>query len=67
MRPGRNPSQDKDYIIEFLRLGSAVKVSACDPATLTEVCIVGSVHSPAWMLERTAVRKLEAALTQGRR
>jgi len=58
----RSPDRDKDYIIEFLRLGSAVKVSACDPATLTEVCIVGSVHSPAWMLEKTAVRKLEAAL-----
>ena len=59
----RSPDQDKDYIIEFLRFGSAVKVSACDPATLTEVCIVGSVHSPAWMLEKTAVRKLEAALS----
>ena len=63
----RSPDRDKDYIIEFLRLGSAVKVSACDPATLIEVCIVGSVHSPAWMLEKTAVRKLEAALaTRGR-
>lgn len=58
----RSPDQDTDYIIEFLRLGSAVKVSACDPTTLTEVCIVGSVHSPAWMLEKTALRKLEAAL-----
>ena len=58
----RSPDRDMDYIIEFLRLGSAVKVSACDPVTLTEVCIVGSIHSPDWMLERTAVRKLKAAM-----
>ncbi|MFN4088691.1 MAG: DUF6898 family protein [Alphaproteobacteria bacterium] len=61
-----SPVPGDDYIIEFRRLGSAVKVSACDPATLVEVCIVGSIHSPDWMLERTAVRKLEAALAKRR-
>jgi len=63
MRP---PVRDGDYIIEFFRLGNAVKVSACDAATLMEVSIVGSIHSPPQILERTAVRKLEARLAASR-
>lgn len=57
---------DSGYIVEFLRIGSAVKVSACDPATLIEVSIVGSAHSPDSLLERAAIRKLEAALAARR-
>lgn len=58
---------DKGYIVEFRRIGSAVKVSACDPATLTEVSIVGSARSPGAVLEQAAIRKLEAALAARRR
>lgn len=53
-----------EYLIEFYRLGNAMKVSACDPRTLTEVTIVGSAHSPQSILERAAVNKLN--LTLGR-
>ena len=36
-------SDDQEgYIIEFHRVGNAVKVTAMDPATLTEVSIVGA-------------------------
>lgn len=57
---------DDGYIIEFLRIGNAVKVTACDPVTLVEVAIVGSAATPPALLERTAVRKLQAALTARR-
>jgi len=63
MRQHRPDSQE-GYLIEFRRLGNSVKVSACDPATLVEVSIVGGTATPAWMLERTVVRKLEGAIAQ---
>lgn len=55
-----------EYLIEFYRLGNAMKVSACDPRTLTEVSIVGSAHSPQAILERAAVNKLNIALGRAR-
>lgn len=51
-----------EYLIEFFRVGNAMKVSACDPRTLTEVSIVGSAHSPQSILERAAINKLNLAL-----
>jgi hypothetical protein len=59
-----NRSGGEGYLIEFRRLGGSVKVSACDPVTLIEVSIVGGAATPEWMLERTVVRKLEAAIAQ---
>ncbi len=55
---------DGGYLVEFRRLGGSVKVSACDPATLVEVSIVGGAATPEWILERTVVRKLETAIAQ---
>ena len=57
-------TDDQGYIIEFHRVGNAVKVSAMDPATLTEVSIVGapSVSDPE--LTRLAIRKLEYMLAK---
>ena len=59
---------DSEVIIEFHRVGAYVKVSAIDPVTYTEVSIVGDPAAGEEMLTRTAVRKLEHALSraQGR-
>ena len=52
-------SGDQGYIIEFHRIGNAVKVSAMDPVTLTEVSIVGAPSVGDAELTRLVVRKLE--------
>jgi hypothetical protein len=57
-------SDDQGYIIEFHRVGNAVKVSAMDPATLTEVSIVGALGIGDTELTRLAVRKLEYVLAK---
>ena len=57
-------SDDQGYIIEFHRIGNAVKVSAMDPATLTEVSIVGSPAVGDTELTRLVVRKLEYMLAK---
>ncbi|MFQ5971762.1 MAG: hypothetical protein ACE5Q3_05470 [Alphaproteobacteria bacterium] len=59
-RDGGEPG--REYIIEFRQVGHAVKVSAVDPATLTEVSIFGPPGAGRAALERAAVRKLEYAL-----
>lgn len=46
-------------IIEMVSVGNALKVSAMDPASLTEVSIVGDPRATRDTLERTVVRKLE--------
>ncbi len=47
-----------EVIIEFVHVGNAIKVSACDPATMREVSIIGSPAMPREVLQRQAVRKL---------
>ena len=53
-----------EVIIEFHYVGNAVKVSAIDPVTLTEVSIVGSPEIGEEELKRTAIRKLEYVLAK---
>ena len=53
-------------IIEFYRLGAYVKVSAVDPETLTEVCIVGAPSAGEAALARAAVSKLAYVLDRKR-
>jgi hypothetical protein len=55
---------EQRYIIEFHRIGNAVKVTAMDPATLTEVSIVGDPSATEFQLTRVAVRKLEFMLAK---
>jgi len=50
------------YLLEFVTARGAVKVSAIDPITGTEVSIVGSPAASQAQLERVAVRKLEYVL-----
>jgi hypothetical protein len=49
-------------IIEFVRVGAYVKVSAVDPVSMVEVSIVGNPASGEAMLKRTAIRKLKYGL-----
>lgn len=51
-----------EVLVEFWRVGNAVKVSAVDPVTMKEVCIQGSVHADEEVLRRAAVRKLRYVL-----
>ena len=55
---------DQRYIIEFHRIGNAVKVSAIDPATLTEVSIVGVPGVGDTELTCLVIRKLEYMLAK---
>jgi phage head maturation protease len=57
-------TDDQGYIIEFHRIGNAVKVTAMDPATLTEVSIVGAPGIGDADLTRLVVRKLEYVLAK---
>ena len=53
-----------EIIIEFHRIGGSVKVSAMDPATLTEVSIVGPANAGEETLKRNVLRKLEYVLAK---
>jgi len=52
----------EEVLFEIRQVGNAVKVSAIDPITNTEVCIVGSVHASPYTLKTNAIRKLEAVI-----
>ena len=57
-------SPDKRVIIEFIKVGAYVKVSAIDPITRVEVSIVGDPSMSQSILERTAVQKLNYVLNK---
>ena len=58
---------DKTVIIEFVKVGAYVKVSAIDPTTRVEVSIVGDPSVSQATLERTAVQKLKYVLNKRER
>jgi ABC-type Zn2+ transport system substrate-binding protein/surface adhesin len=51
-----------EVLFEMHPVGNAVKVSAIDPVTNTEVCVVGSAHASNYTLKMNALRKLKAVL-----
>lgn len=53
---------ENQVIIEFIRVGAYVKVSAVDPVTRVEASIVGNPASGEATLKRTALRKLRYVL-----
>ena len=53
-----------EYLLEFHRVGNAIKVSAVDPRTNTEVSIVGDPAASQDELTRVAVQKLEYVLAK---
>ena len=57
-------ANDPRIIIEFIRVGAYVKVSAVDPASLVEVSIVGDPSASRNKLEQTAIKKLEFVLSK---
>lgn len=57
-------SEADNYIIEFTRIGTTVKVTAIDPRTMTEVSIVGGARYSQDFLTRRAVKKLEYVLSK---
>ena len=52
----------REIIIEFHPVGNAVKVSAMDIATLTEVSIQGPKTSSKEILQQNALKRLEYVL-----
>ncbi len=61
--PSSGPSSG-GYLVEFLQIGNAVKVSAIDPKSGVEVSIVGSPRTSRDILTKTAIQKLEFRLAQ---
>lgn len=53
-----------DYIIEFHQVGTYVKVSIMDPASLTEVSMVAPASLPQNQLVQAAIRKLKYVLAR---
>jgi hypothetical protein len=52
----------REVLIEMVRVGNAVKVTAVDPETLVEVSIVGSPAQGEEVLRRNAINKLNYML-----
>lgn len=63
--PDTTPRPGEIYF-EFQRIGGAVKVSAVDAATGTEVVIMGPASAARTDLQRVALRKLKARLEKGK-
>lgn len=53
-----------EYLVEFVQVGSSVKVSAVDVVTGREVSIVGPANSSRHHLSQVAIRKLKYVLAK---
>lgn len=53
---------DGQILFEIVAMGNAVKVSAVDPVTNTEVSVIGSPRMSPFTLKTNAMRKLMRAL-----
>lgn len=62
----RDVMKDREIIIEFIPVGSVVRVSAMDVATLTEAVISGPANTPQQILKNNAIRRLEYILRKKR-
>ncbi len=54
--------QGREVILEFFPVGTLVKVTAMDTASLTEISIQGPANAGQEMLRRNALRRLEYVL-----
>ena len=54
----------QDVLFEFRKNGNAVKVSAIDPVTNTEISIVGPANAPVQQLKMNALRKLQYVIAK---
>jgi hypothetical protein len=57
----------RETIFEFTPHGPYVRVTAMDPATLTEVTIVGDAARGREALQETAARKLDYVLAKSQK
>jgi hypothetical protein len=55
---------EREVIFEFLRIGAALKVTAIDVATGTEVAMVGDPHAAQETLRRLAKQKLDYVMSR---
>ena len=55
---------EREVIFEFLRIGAAVKVTAVDAATGTEVSIIGDPNAGQEALRRVARQKLDYVMSR---
>lgn len=53
-----------EYLVEFIQIGSSVKVSAIDPVSGREVSITGPATASRDQLTRVAVNKLKYMLAK---
>ena len=60
--PTDDQPQLGEVLFEIAFVGNAVKVSAIDPVTNTEVSVMGSPHMTFYTLKINAIRKLKRAL-----
>lgn len=63
LRPGGRETGG-EVLLEFQQVGNAVRVTAMDPVTATEVTIVGAPSAGRDILTRNAVRKLDYVLAK---
>lgn len=59
---GRENSGGREIILEMAPVGSIVKVSAVDVASLTEISIQGPASAGEEVLKRNAIKRLEYVL-----
>lgn len=57
----------QDYLIEFVRIGNSVKVSAIDPVTGQEAALIGPSSASESVLSRQAIAKLKYVMDKGRK
>lgn len=57
-----DPLQGREIIIEYIPMGTIVKVSAMDTETLTEVSIQGPSNAGEAILKRNVIKRLEYVL-----
>lgn len=55
---------DREVLLEFQRVGSYMKATAMDAATLTEVTVVSPLNHSQEMLKRTVLAKLDYVLAK---
>jgi hypothetical protein len=59
-------SAEREIIFEFLRIGAALKVTAIDAASGTEVSMVGDPNAGQETLRRLAKQKLDYVISRKR-
>lgn len=57
---------EHSWLIEITRIGSQLKVTACDPVTGMEASIIAPSHSPHHYISALAIRKLRQRIEKAR-